>query len=620
MNKTKLIKIVSIILAVSIVGGAGTAIALSLRDLGDVDNKLPDFPEVPKEGNSWSYWEDERYDDGEIVELDWYVNASTFRYAGQGTRVTDVILEKTGCKINFDIPVKDDGDKMATMIAGNKLPDIVTTTVSDLTRISLAEEGYTYSITDMAAKWAPNFLDTYSKEIQSFFAATDGDLYGLPHLYYTEEDIDAYAETGGYLLPNTAFLARKDMLDWYETNYPTEDPTTPEGFIKMCKTVKTTCPFYEAQEGFSTVQLASFSATEESESVTRLAQYFAYKREDAQGNLTYAYESEAYKDAFLFINELYREGLITDSNFTDTKTAVGANVSNGRPFVTFVVPQNYQSSFYSWNKNNPGKEYVPVVFTNEEGEAPLLNNLAGTGYLYSMVSSNCKRPDRVMKLFDFLTSTEGQMLMLYGVEGEHYEFEIQPGQTVDGKTYKYGKIKYLNEDIEKIVYSGKSAPTYGFDMEILTNRMLDHMVSPLGTAARNLSGMILYNHKAPLTPYCYNPKLFSFVRDTKNEKYRDYVNMDMACKNLWIERASTILSQKSAQACEDIYARTLALAEKKGYKEVLAFDNACFKSFKEKNGVQFALPIYKDGYVAPEIKFRGFSEYLMEIPDSALNA
>ena len=620
MKSTTKIKIISIAVVAVIVIGIVLAITLSVKDLATVENNLPDFPQTPSEGNSWDYWEDEKYDNGEIVELDWYVNASTFRWSGNGgTAVSDKILEKTGVKINFEIPVKDDGDKLATMIAGNKLPDLVTLQVGDLTRINLAEDGYVYSITDMAKLWAPNFLSNYDSEIQTYFAASDGDLYGMPHLYYSNADMKAYEEQDGYLLPNSVFLAREDLLDWYQQNYPNAHPTTPDGFLQMCLTVKNSCPLYQSN-GFSTVQLASFSATEENEALKILTQYFGYEKEDENGNLKSKYEDERYEEAFMYLNRLYREGLIADSDFTDTKAAVGQNISNGRPFVTFVTPQNYQSYFYNWNRNNKDKEYVPIVFTNKDGDAPLLTNLAGSGYLYTMVSTNCDRPDRVMKLLDFLSSYEGQMLMLYGIEGEHYEYVIAPGETVDGKTYKYGRVKWANEDVEKIVYQGKSVVTYGFDFEILTNRMLDHMVNPTGISLRNLSSFILYNQKSPLVPYTYNPMLSAFVRDPKAENYRDIVNKDIAVKNLWIERASTIISASSEEKCKELFEKTLNLSRTKGHNEVLAFDNIYFKQFKQKMGYSYTIPTLAPDYVAPEIKFRGYDEYIIEIPQAAWDA
>ncbi|MBQ9480727.1 MAG: extracellular solute-binding protein [Clostridia bacterium] len=621
MKKTTVIKIASIALAAVIVAVIVIAVLSSVRKIGEVDNNLPDFPETPSLGNSWDYWEDERYDDGDIVELDWYVNASTFRWSGNGgTDVSNKILEKTGVKINFEIPVKDDGEKLTTMIAANKLPDLVTVTVNDLTRIKLAEEGYVYSITDMAKKWAPNFIGSYSEEIQKYFAATDGKLYGMPHLYYTQEDMEDYAKQGGYLLPNTVFCARKDILDWYESNYPDADPTSPDGFFEMCRIVRNDCPLYTTASNFSTVQLASFSATEENESVTRLAQYFSYRKETADGNLKYMQADERYEEALLYLNRLYNAGLISSSDFTDTKAAVGQNISNGRPFATFVTPQNYQQYFYEWNRKNQDKEYVPIVFTNKDGDAPLLTDLAGTGYLFSMVSTNCKRPDRVMKLLDYLSSYEGQMLMLYGIEGKTYKYSVRPGETVDGQTYKYGKVEWYDEDVASTVYKGRSVVTWGFDFEILTNRMLDHMVNPTGISLRNLSSFILYNQKAPLIPYTYNPMRSAFIRDTQDKNYRDIVNKDVACKNLWIERASTIISASSADKCKELYEKTLSLAETKGYKDVLAFDNRCFKEYKEKMGYAYTIPTLAPDYVKPEIRFRGFEEYLIEIPQAAWDA
>ena len=618
-------RIVVFAVIIALLGGIVVVIVNSLKNLSTVESNLPDFVETPSEKNSWEYWDDPEYDDGTIVEIDWYVNASTWRWSGNGaTAVSQAILEKTGVKINFTVPVTDDGEKLTTMIAGNALPDLVTLEVNDNTRISLAEEGYTFSLTEMEKRWAPNFLGRYSQEIQSRFAATDGDLYGMPHLYYAEDDLEAYAEQGNQLLPNTVFCAREDMLDWYQTTYPDADPTTPEGFIEMCKKVKNECPLYTTDAGYSTVQLAYFPANNECESITKLTEYFAYAKEDENGQLKYRNADERYQEALLFINELYREGLVSYSNFTDSKNAVGSNIQNGKPFVTLVTPQNYQSNFYQWNTANKDKEYVPIVFTNKDGDAPLLNNLAGTGYLYTMVSSNCERPDRVMKLLDFLSSDEGQLLMLYGVEGEHWEWDIQPGgtETVDGKTYtyKYGKVKWASEEVEKVVYAGNSVVTYGFDFEILTNRMFDHMVNPLGNSLRNLSSFILYNQKAPLVPYTINPMDGAYTRDATDKDYLTIVNMDTKIKNLWIERASTILTQDSAEDCMKVYNTTLSTAESWGYKTVLEFDNKCFQAYKESRGVKYSLPIYDEGYVQPEVKFRGYSEYMIEIPELAWTA
>lgn len=123
-----------------------------------------------------------------------------------------------------------------------------------------------------------------------------------------------------------------------------------------------------------------------------------------------------------------------------------------------------------------------------------------------------------------------------------------------------------------------------------------------------------------MVPYTINPMDGAYTRDATDKDYLTIVNMDTKIKNLWIERASTILTQDSAEDCMKVYNTTLSTAESWGYKTVLEFDNKCFQAYKESRGVKYSLPIYDEGYVQPEVKFRGYSEYMIEIPELAWTA
>ena len=410
-----------------------------------------DSKKLPTEGNSWDYWDDERYDDGEIIEINWYVSPSWSWSGSRGTLVSEMIEKKTGCRINFTTG-GGDNSKLTTMIAGDKLPDVLTVEVGDAIHIQLAEQGYLYSITDLSEYYAPNFMKTYSKEIQTLFAASDSKLYGCPQLFYSEQDLEYYANQNGYIIPNRVMCARRDVVNWYRTNYPEDYKkiTTPDGLIKFIhKAIEDPTSGYDTDTTtYSAVQIAPWTATSESETISLLKEYFAVPRETADGNLTYEKEQEEYKEVLLFLNRLYREGLISQSAVSETEN-VGGNIQNGRPLVTMVTPQNWQSNFYNYNKthydqSNPddGSDYIPILITNSNGDTPVIQNLCGRGYMYSMITKNCKRPDRVIKLFDYLNSQEGQMVQLYGVEDITYEWDIKPGeQDTNGVTYVYGKIK-----------------------------------------------------------------------------------------------------------------------------------------------------------------------------------
>lgn len=87
-----------------------------------------------------------------------------------------------------------------------------------------------------------------------------------------------------------------------------------------------------------------------------------------------------------------------------------------------------------------------------------------------MITTNCARPDRVIKMFDYLMSEQGQAECYYGEEGKTFRYVVKPGETVevtkpDGSTASqvstYGKIEWTDSAKEML---GSTANTwYGAD-------------------------------------------------------------------------------------------------------------------------------------------------------------
>lgn len=583
------------------------------------------FKQTPSEGNSWDYWDDERYDDGEVITVDWYVNPKNFNWSGfTGTIVSDTIERKTGCKINYSYG-GGDPQKLSTMIAGNKLPDVVTVEVSDSSRTQLATQKYIYSINDLAEKWAPNMLTTYSMEIQTWFKESDGKLYGCPQLFYTEEDLEDYAKQGGYIIPNRVMCARRDLVNWYMEKYPEDYKTitTPDGLIKFIKTCiqDKTSNYTTDTKKYSAVQIAPWTATSESETISLLCEYFAVPRENIEGNLVDKHTTEQYKEVLLFLNRLYREGLITEAAMSETE-GVGANIQNGRPVVTMVTPQNYQNQFYNYNKQaynveNPdeGSDYIPILITNQAGDTPVINNLVGSGYMFSMITTNCKRPDRVIKLFDYLNSDEGQMLMLYGAEHVTYEWDVRPGETdSNGVYYKYGKIRNVDSpEVLSNIAKGLATTRYG-RLQIFTNRMFNHMTSDTGFTCDTLTSYLLFNQKAAMTPFSYNPKLFGRTSNPSAPNYQKMVTISNNIKSLWLQRVAEIASASSEAGAISKLESALKDAKNMGQESLLEYENANFQAAKREYNVDYVWAPLKSDYNPPEVKFLGYPEYNLEIP------
>ena len=295
---------------------------------GSLDGNLP-YPDSGYADAETDSWKQIGEDEGDIT-IEWYVDSTGYSI---NTNILNAIYENTGIRVEVSYPATDNSDRLATMIAGDMLPDIIMIT-DDTVKAQLEEEGYIYSINRLAEKYAPTLLDRISETEFDYYAASDGNLYTLSNNFYTDEAVDAYSEQGKTLLVNGCFNVRKDYLIAYlEHKYgvsSTDDDfwtqayretTTPSGFIEMCVWVK------QNYNIANNIPLAVI----DSNTVNRLQEYFCVPMEDEQGDLLYAYEQAECKEAYMFLkvylspiidlhnNEVISYSISTSPDFGQTK-------------------------------------------------------------------------------------------------------------------------------------------------------------------------------------------------------------------------------------------------------------------------------------------------------------
>ena len=231
MNKK--FKIASIVcaaaVAVTVMAGCGGG------GLGDGMAVLnyPNFAETPKDKNSWEY-----LPDNNNMTVEWYVDVSSWPIPAENS-VLRKIKEDTGITIKFMTPVSDDGQKLATMVAGGNLPDVISVpTASSRMLAQLAQQGYVYDINTLADKWAPTLYEHLPEDVLDWWAYGNDKTYGIPNHYYSYRDIPDEK-----LQPNGGMMVRKDIFDaWQahvEANLKGEDGNvTYTGFDGQEKTVE----------------------------------------------------------------------------------------------------------------------------------------------------------------------------------------------------------------------------------------------------------------------------------------------------------------------------------------------------------------------------------------------
>ena len=571
---------------------------------GMAELTYPDFEETPSDKNSWEYIPEDN-----DMTIEWYVDVSSWPIPAEND-VLRKIKEDTGISIHFTTPVQDDGQKLTTMIAGGDLPDVISTTTSKTqTLASLAQQGYVYDINTLADKWAPTLYDHLPEDVMDWWAYGNNKTYGIPNHYYSYEDIPE----GEQLQPNGGMMVRKDLFDAWQAHaetladsngmisYEALDGstksvewqgyiTTPEGFKAAATWAMSN--YYGTGNGQITTALQLSQFTDQGNaSLEWLAQFFAIPFETRDGKYEYRFTQEEYAEMLYWLNDLCStrangNTLISRDNFTQTYDGVGSVIAGGKAFATLATPQDYQMHFAT--AKDGGYEYVSMYITNSDGDAPVLADIRGYGYLMNMITTDCERPDLVIKLFDYLSSDEGQRLVCFGVEGETWNWtdEEEP------------KIAYTEDYLE--LKGTQGAANLGLmTVDLLLNYQYYDNVQPRTNHGKTEAEVFRANLKRPLSVYAYDYNATHFVVDATDDRFQDYNNALTRINALIGQQTTKILQATSRSEAVQIYQQTVELLEKRNLALVIELNSEAYQATKEKLGITVAWPAWQEGYVNP---------------------
>ena len=632
MRNSKIIKFIVVIMLTGVftVGAAACGGIPGIGNGGKLSyNEYP--TNYSAEIDSWL----QIHPDDEDVEVTWFTNYTYADYAA------DLIYKRTGVKLKYQSALTTDNSELNTMIAGDKLPDIVT--ISDLgTRVQMAEEGYAYAIDRLAESYAPSLLKRLTPEHKDYYSASDGHMYGIASNFYNDGDISEYDEMGAKQYMNYDVVVRKDYLEAFiayktslDSNFnPDSYVTKPAGFLEMSKWVKST---YNLANSNPTICLYPFMPTATNDyfnyTLSALMELFCVPYEDSNGNYVYQYDTPEFIEVMEFLNTLYNEKLITSSNFSYSRTDIGTQILNGRPFALIGASQtqggyfaNYEKAGYNATTDTvaDSNRYVSIVLTNSRGDAPLLMDYAGRGLYVTMITKNCKRVDRVIKVMDYMMSEQGQRELYYGeTEGEYYSYKVRPGEINPdtNKVSTYGVMEWT--DKAKDLLKRNNVTTL-YNAGITRKTMITNILYTRITSGDSnyygiswLQEWLEYNNKSAYFDYTFSRVPFRYPLDITNRiELNEYIDMQADIEAVWIEAYPKMIMASSIAAMRAIYDKALSDSYLKGANQWTAFRNRNFKEYKEYLNIQYAWPKADPSYVQPAVTLYGSTEkYAMERPE-----
>ena len=204
-----------------------------------------------------------------------------------------------------------------------------------------------------------------------------------------------------------------------------------------------------------------------------------------------------------------------------------------------------------------------------------------------MVPTKCKRPDKVIKLLDFLYSEEGQRLVAFGEENVTWKWKDETHTEVEWTD------QYLTDS------KNDNTAKYGlYQMTLLMNLAYINKIRPMN--GRKEVDIYIDNLQKPLSPYSYDYTASFLKDDASVENYNDITTNENRATQRWAQYLPRIIRSKNNEGAMNEYQTAIDYLYKRyDLAKVKEFNAVGYKRALEALGISKAWPIHLDGYKSP---------------------
>lgn len=394
------------------------------------------------------------------------------------------VEEQTGVDLEF-VYFSSDLDEAVTqlnlMIAGgDKLPDLLygMQGFEKALMYELGEDGYFLDLKDYFEEYGYYFWQNYNQvnEIDQkliFQYGTDpnnGEFYAYPR--YMETNCDA--------VPAMSVINTK----WLEA-VGAEMPTTVEELKDVLLKFANEDPNGNGVK--DELAMFGFDGGYRAEIVQYIINAFVYCNKDnvfnaTEGKVWNPYVTDEYRQALIYMNDLYAEGLISPMYYTVSEDAELKALMSPADGVSMVGIAGAHPSLHFEMDSPTLYEYAalpPLQGATELGGYAAMSS-AEFAYI-SFITADCENPVLAFRLLDFMNSPESFCRARWGVYGEDWEYSEEGSTTAAG-------IPAPVNVIDSSVYGTQNNRCWhGYPSAVLTNSMWSNKFTDDGSWASTRS-------------------------------------------------------------------------------------------------------------------------------------
>ena len=509
---------------------------------------------------------------GDVSELYWFSDVSgwgpaTANWSVDESPATVYIEENLGLSLNIEQPPTDASTKLGLMLASGELPDVMSITDSDMYK-QLVEADKVWDMQTFLETYDPDshLLKDFPDDIRKALTDVYGNWYSYPSHMESKNNREVFppddqiwvdvVEKGS----NGCIMFNKEIMD--AVGITPEDVQTEEGFLAACEKVKASGHQVDGQSVLPVVLQCNLWINTSLDGI--VSNTFGVLPVDDEGNYRHSELNPLYKNALKFLNTLIQKEYLDVNTLTIDETALKTYLDAKRVFC-WIGNQAQQDK-----TNMPWVSYGPILASNGAKPVIGLNGEAGTGWIQTLVSKDCKNPEKIAKLLSWASSREGLLVNYYGEEGTDY--------TIDDKgivTRTEEGTKRLAEEYDNNVLMWPFANT-SFE------RHTEPVPDPASNRGVEVALMPAFGKNE--NTYIYNTAVLDFRNNTVIEPSSDLgIKLSQVDSYLEAQKAKIVTASSDAEF-EKEYQNMLDTLESYSIADIDAEYDKIYKEYCEKKG------------------------------------
>ena len=509
---------------------------------------------------------------GDVSELYWFSDVSgwgpaTANWSVDESPATVYIEENLGLSLNIEQPPTDASTKLGLMLASGELPDVMSITDSDMYK-QLVEADKVWDMQTFLETYDPDshLLKDFPDDIRKALTDVYGNWYSYPSHMESKNNREVFppddqiwvdvVEKGS----NGCIMFNKEIMD--AVGITPEDVQTEEGFLAACEKVKASGHQVDGQSVLPVVLQCNLWINTSLDGI--VSNTFGVLPVDDEGNYRHSELNPLYKNALKFLNTLIQKEYLDVNTLTIDETALKTYLDAKR-VLCWIGNQAQQDK-----TNMPWVSYGPILASNGAKPVIGLNGEAGTGWIQTLVSKDCKNPEKIAKLLSWASSREGLLVNYYGEEGTDY--------TIDDKgivTRTEEGTKRLAEEYDNNVLMWPFANT-SFE------RHTEPVPDPASNRGVEVALMPAFGKNE--NTYIYNTAVLDFRNNTVIEPSSDLgIKLSQVDSYLEAQKAKIVTASSDAEF-EKEYQNMLDTLESYSIADIDAEYDKIYKEYCEKKG------------------------------------